>query len=123
MTPPKLDLARRAVACREWRLLPGMRRLSGYRITKEDLADEPQFRPSDILPDLTDPATLGCLLHFVREAWGDPMMSPRPIDGRWCMYSAGGSVLGSGRYLWGATEAEALVVALEAAHRRAGGAR
>jgi hypothetical protein len=81
------------------------------------------------LPDLTDPATLGCLLALVREAyeseapyvrlsdtrrksdgllgweiigWLDPSRSP---DGR------GGSFRG-----WGyASEAEALVAALEAA--------
>jgi hypothetical protein len=29
---------------------------------------------SDALPDLTDPATLGCLLALVREAWQDPYL-------------------------------------------------
>lgn len=29
-------------------------------------------RVDELFPDLTDPATLGCLLYLVREAWGDP---------------------------------------------------
>jgi len=60
----------------------------------------------DALPDLTDPATLGCLLALVREAWGDrylcASLSPRKlwmVDG-WSLHD---------------TEAEALVAALEAA--------
>ena len=48
---------------------------------------------SDV-PDLTDPATLGCLLWLVREAWGD----------RFSLTILGGSL-----------SAEALVAALEAA--------
>ena len=27
---------------------------------------------NEVVPDLSDPATLGCLLALVREAWGDP---------------------------------------------------
>ena len=67
------------------------------------------------LPDLADPATRGCLLALVREAWGDPMPM---VD-----------TLGAGPYwsVWSghvcrargcATEAEALVVALEAAPQK-----
>ena len=32
-------------------------------------------RCRDALPDLTDPATLGCLLALVREAWQDPTIT------------------------------------------------
>jgi hypothetical protein len=28
--------------------------------------------PDDALPDFSDPATMGCLLALVREAWGEP---------------------------------------------------
>jgi hypothetical protein len=69
---------------------------------------------SDLLPDLTDPATLGCLLALVREAWGMP-------TGITVTYS---SDLGLWRVSWsgathggwcgqGKTEAEALINALE----------
>jgi hypothetical protein len=64
----------------------------------------------DAWPDLTDPATLGCLLALVREAWGDPSMHCAPdLESGWWT-------------LWGIkhderapTEAAALVAALEAA--------
>ena len=70
------------------------------------------------LPDLTDPATLGCLLHLVREAWGEPgayVHHDRPErrePGRpWELWFGDGSnVVGVFP-----TEAEALVAALEAA--------
>jgi len=32
------------------------------------------------LPDLTDPATVGCLLALVRDAWGDPTYLPTCLD-------------------------------------------
>ena len=83
MTPELEALARRAVACPRWRWLPGMLTLAGSRVTVVE--DEgayilgvpngwgQQILPDDPgLPDLTDPATLGCLLALVREAWGDP---------------------------------------------------
>jgi hypothetical protein len=62
------------------------------------------------VPDLSDPATLGCLLALVREAWGKPDLHTRPEGSRWRMWS----------FEWPSsmlhpTEAEALVAALEAA--------
>ncbi len=69
----------------------------------------------DHVPDFNDPATLGCLLALVREAWGDPNASCGVIG-----------LSRKGTYVWSvcgedepicmeATEAEALVAALEAA--------
>jgi hypothetical protein len=67
------------------------------------------------LPDLTDPATLGCLLALVREASGEPHAYVWPSkNGLWTVYANSGHhprSLG----LECDTEAEALVVALEAA--------
>ena len=66
-------------------------------------------------PDLTDPATLGCLLALVREAWG-PVVWWEPDHrcdglGRLCVYDSEGVC----QYVWdNGTEAEALVAALEA---------
>jgi hypothetical protein len=71
------------------------------------------------LPDLTDPATVGCLLALVREAWGDPGASVWH-DRRASVWSwmADGCIHG----VWRPSdadgydnEAEALVAALEAA--------
>jgi len=68
----------------------------------------------DSLPDLTDPATMGCLLALVREAWGDDEAYAIPWndeDGGWtlCVGEEDRSVNVSE----GDTEAEALVFALE----------
>ena len=58
------------------------------------------------LPDLDDPATLGCLLALVREAWGSHVSSIRTGDG----WAVGLSVVGITQC---ETETEALVAALE----------
>lgn len=65
------------------------------------------------LPDLTDPATVGCLLALVREAWGDPHICAVATPDfhnlpMWIVPISGGMCSGD-------TEAEALVAALEAA--------
>jgi len=70
-------------------------------------------------PDLTDPATLGCLLHLVREAWGwegiTTLRAWAPsFDGAWRVETMR-SVPGLPRLRQHPTEAEALVAALEAA--------
>lgn len=64
-------------------------------------------------PDFDDPATLGCLTATVREAWACPTLSavwcfvPHP-DGDWFVPRIPADA-------YGATEAEALIAALEAA--------
>jgi len=82
MTPPEATaLARRVVACPRWRWMPGMVTTYGQRIARVDAdgyavayyrGGHLQPVEADALPDLSDPATLGCLLALVREAWGDP---------------------------------------------------
>jgi hypothetical protein len=109
-----IELAQRAVNCRKWRWVDGMIAVSDY-VTLDKR-----------LPDLTHPATMGCLVALVREAWKVPDLA--------AIRSAfkDGSVVWSfpitpalkeelgltGGYLGGATEAEALVAALEAANGR-----
>ena len=64
--------------------------------------------PRRSLPDLTDPATLGCLLALVRKAWREPDAYIAPADG-WFVN------VRFGVHFEAPTEAAALVAALEAA--------
>ena len=64
-----IDLAKRAVACKGWRWMPGMLARCGGRKMRSKRSGRSPYRGA--LPDLADPATLGCLLALVREAWGD----------------------------------------------------
>jgi len=66
-------------------------------------------------PDLTDPATLGCLLALVEAAWSMPVAAWYPKNEGVCSVSAGRLPVVTGRHWTEATKAEALVAALEAA--------
>jgi hypothetical protein len=67
--------------------------------------------PADEYPDLSDPATFGCLLALVREAHGDPSFVVRCVAGLWYEESNKRALVARGSD----TEAEALVAALEVA--------
>ena len=79
MTTDLETLGKRAVACRHWRWLGGALRIvpaphegaTGYTIRVPQ--DGYREAPGEY-PDLSDPATLGCLLALVREAWKDPTL-------------------------------------------------
>ena len=128
MTDEMIALGRRAVACKGWRWMPGMQTNSKFaRVVAVDsdtdvpCASEEGASEDDcyavwldgvlVLPDLTDPATLGCLLALVREAGGNQRISPA-----WDYYNNEGweVIFRGGRFL-ADTEAEALVYALESA--------
>jgi hypothetical protein len=73
-------------------------------------------------PDLDDPATLGCILHLVREAWsgeGTTQYARLLPRGDWCVTCTRIPTTEDGAYFrqlaYGPTEAAALVAALEAA--------
>ena len=105
MTDEQIALSRRLVACKGWRWMPGALDLFGRRVRHP-------VRDADALPDLTDAATLGCLLALVRKAWGDPFLCPAADreTGWWLNGYAAVDYLQSYR-----SEAEALVAALESA--------
>jgi hypothetical protein len=135
------ELGRRAVACKHWRWMPGML-VDGIRIdgTCHFVGGlgkpwrEEDFREvicDECVPDLSDPATIGCLLALVREAW-----TRDPEVNHWVSYAVPvfdgletwrvGCILDGAKMfavcnlatmtlVEGKTEAEALVAALEAA--------
>ena len=63
------------------------------------------------LPDLTDPATLGCLLALVREAYDDERAHVRPCAGGWDFHTLDPMA----PRVTAPSEAQCLVAALEAA--------
>jgi len=124
------QLARRAIACKRWRWMPGMLSAKGLRVTRRDSDGYVVGYYADIsysaecvpgtLPDLSDPATLGCLLALVREAWGNEASVSLNISSFWAV---GGAKIQKGKSaghtinlgIWKLTELEALVAALEVA--------
>lgn len=129
MDEAMIELGRRAVACTRWEWMPGMRYVTpqgaaGRWVMMPDWSGSGERMPfiyvedthhssqhEDVVPDLTDPATIGCLEHLVRKAWDGGITIGRR-DGCWEVYRA------SDLKIWtdSSTDsyAEALVCALEA---------
>jgi hypothetical protein len=132
------ELAKRLVKCKRFRWMPGMlfrhargwcRVVSPTQAVWESNEDPYPIEVQNIgglvtfinieahhRPDLTDPATLGCLLHLVRKAWGDHRAVVTYCDEGWRF-----EVWNSDNFFpdWPLgkcfpSEAEALVAALEA---------
>lgn len=120
MTDDMIALSRRAVACRGWRWMPGVLRLRDTPPSRRDHlrmegrvpdgGDTWDYAAWPVIPDLTDPATVGCLLALVRAAYPDAYTVPQ-FGGGWEVASpVDADVVGDGL-----SEAESLVAALESA--------
>ena len=121
------ELARRAVACKHWLWMPGMRAIVPKNLpmawgTTRACRIPHSVHPT-MVPDLTDPATLGCLLALVREAWeprrgSDYLASTMHTSSGWGVGARFGSEgLAAIVLPTFETEAEALVAALEAGEK------
>jgi hypothetical protein len=126
--PEEVSMTPLCPTCKGWRWMPGMRTQRGLRLgvvwdtynvaavlsdgTQRSAISETVFL-FDELPDITDPATLGCLLALVREAWGQDDMGASRYKGRWCVEFTPQE--GQHHAFYGDNEAEALVAALEGA--------
>ena len=126
-----IELSKRAVACKHWRWMSGMS-TDGMTVVDADETGicvvrkgttQHYWAPDLALPDLADPATLGCLLALVREAWGDKGIHTECTleedgQGGWVRDWV---IISSSPLLWTIneppydTEAAAFVAALEAA--------
>jgi hypothetical protein len=79
-----IKLSKRLISCKHFKWMPGMRTLGDWRVINvdsdgvevvTDLSEVALFHSGDLphipssLPDLNDPATIGCLINLVRIAW------------------------------------------------------
>ena len=76
----KEELARRAVASKHWRWMPGMNTIGDIRVLYQADDDSGEYdlycdggylSSKYVLPDFTDDATIGCLQRLVCYAWND----------------------------------------------------
>lgn len=120
------DLAKRAVACKGWKWLPGTkfgldvpgyggtdRVLSNDGYTIKSIFREVDGKPAGWLPKFDDVATIGCLLALVRAAWGEQceVVSVIHSDGDTSMVEVDDGA--ATRTFHAESYAEALVAALE----------
>ncbi len=123
----------RVVACKYFRWMPGMLCIwpngNEYRVAQTNSVDGirplPNYPsngwgndyPNKTLghPNLSDPATVGCLMQLVREAWRQEGISTWCADGYWGVHSPFLTMGFPYRDAEFNTEAAAIVAALEAA--------
>ena len=119
MTTEMTELARRAVACKGWRWMPGMLVVGSVRYGEWpwrvcDLSSVSLMDDLGALPDLSDPATVGCLVALVREVRNEPtgfasVVTPEPSL-RWAWVN-GRNV--AQQFFVAPDELEAIILALE----------
>jgi hypothetical protein len=100
------------------RWMPGMLTADGWRVCGASSdRDLDALDLAGSIPDFTDPATVGCLLHQAREAWDSPrlqtspMLQPAPPE--WICYP--NACEDDGRRYLGDSEPAAILAAIAAA--------
>lgn len=90
MNTEEVEIAKRAVACKKWKWLPGMRAVgrkghpeAWFRV--EEKLSKLTGDWSKAVPDLSDPATIGCILELVREVWLDDEAAYSRCDSGWVL--------------------------------------
>ena len=110
-----IQLAKRAVACKSWKWLPGMAYTDHAGVLWRIGTGGLMALEGDCLPVLNDSATKGCLLDLLRQVWKEPSITTRMINRNertvWRVSRLGIMPLG-GEYK---SELEAMVAALESA--------
>ena len=117
-------LAKRAVAAKGWRWMPGMHTDGmlvvdvdddGMDVVRKGTVQELSFEYA--FPDLDNPATRGCLRTLVREAWSEDIVIT--VGPGWWSIKAGNQHRGISDREWDGALTESLlhglVAALEAA--------
>ncbi len=102
-------LGKRLIACKGFRPMRGMLDMQGRTWDQSLLW---RWSNDVDVPDLRDPATLGCVLAMVRSVYTEPRLAVVPWRRQWAVDYVW---LREGRVSTAPTEAEALVAALEAA--------
>jgi len=129
MTNEELALVNRLTACKRWRLIPGIVARDknnavfvfvGYHTDGQEMWAGPSgwLAGSALTIDITSPATLGCLLTLIREAWNDPGLYTVPLSSPGSVVNYLWHIRGNGSYIAKrsyTTEIAALVAALEVA--------
>lgn len=87
------QLGEQAMQSRHWRWMPGMQNVAGCRVIRAyseggaryEVGIPKGYTMTTVVytpcpPDLEDPATLGCLMSLVQEAWGGKWYPKAAID-------------------------------------------
>ena len=110
-----VQLAKRAVACKSWKWLPGMAYTDHTGIHWRIGAKGLMALEGECLPILNDSATKGCLLDLLRKVYKDPSITTHMIKRNkhivWRVGRLGILPIGKEYH----SELEAMVAALEAA--------
>lgn len=122
MNTQQIELARRVVSSERFRWMPGMKALgkkdmptAWFRL--EETIQNLHGDWSNATPDLSDPATIGCLVHLIRLAWKAPIdiHESRGAGSFWGISIVNEPLEDDCPYFMGYSQQEILVKAFESA--------